>query len=225
VGQISVDVFRLPEDDNRDDIIPFSLDELEKLRQELPERWRPYFDFAVRSGLRPGEQIGLKPEDIDRAKGLLYVQRAITLSEDGKRAEGGTKNKYSRRTIKLTEGMLEALTQQKVIHESFGCEYFFCTPNGCPVHLSNLRRKVWIPALKKVGVRVREVKQTRHTFATIALSCGEDPLWIAKVMGHRDAEMVIKVYSRYVENLRRAEDGSTLDAMLSALEVGKGRNE
>ena len=60
---------------------------------------------------------------------------------------------------------------------------------------------------------MRGIKQTRHTFATVALSCGENPLWIAKVMGHRDAEMVIKVYSRYVENLRGTEDGSTLDAI------------
>lgn len=217
---------RLPEDDKRDDIFPFSLDEQEKLRRELPEHWIPYFDFAIRSGLRPGEQIGLKPRDIDWTRRLLHVQRAITLSEDGKRVEGSTKNKYSRRTIRLTAGMLETLTQQKAIHDRLGCEYFFCTPKGCPVHLSNLRKNVWIPALKRAGVKVREVKQTRHTFATIALSCGENPLWIAKVMGHRDAEMVIKVYSRYLENFRGTEDGSTLDAMLQqTLEGSKSRDE
>jgi integrase len=155
----------------------------------------------------------LKPDDIDWAKRLLYVRRAITLDETGKRVEGNTKNKYSRRTIKLTTAMFEALKQQKEIHVRLGCEYFFCTPKGFPVHLSNLRKMVRIPALKRAGVKVREIKLTRHTFAAIALSCGENPLWIAKIMGHRDAEMVIKVYSRYVKNLRGTEDGSTLDAM------------
>jgi integrase len=204
---------RLPEDERRNDIFPFSLEEQKKLRRELPDHWRPYFDFAIRSGLRPGEQIGLKPDDIDWTRGLLYVDRAITLNEDGRRTEGNTKNKYSRRKIRLTEGMFEPLKEQKKIHDALGCEYFFCTPNSCEVHLSNLRRKTWIPALKRAGVKLREMKQTRHTFATVALSCGENPLWIAQVMGHRDAEIVIKVYSRYVENLRGMEDGSFLDAM------------
>jgi integrase len=204
---------RLPEDERRDDICPFSLEEQKKVRRSLPDHWKPYFDFAIRSGLRPGEQIALKPGDIDWTRGLLDVDRAVTLNEDGKRTEGNTQNKYSRRKIKLTAGMLEPLKEQKENHDQFGCEYFFCTPNGCAVHLSNLRKKVWIPALKRAGVKVREIKQTRHTFATAALSCGENPLWIAKVMGHRDADMVIKVYSRYVENIRGTEDGSSLDAM------------
>ena len=209
---------RLPEDERRDDIFPFSLEEQKKLRLELPDHWKPYFDFALRSGLRPGEQIALKPTDIDWVRGLLYVERAITLDEDGRRTEGNTKNKYSRRKIRLTEGMAKALKEQKKIHDPLGCEYFFCTPNGCAVHLSNLRRKAWIPALKRSGVKLREMKQTRHTFATVALSCGENPLWVAKVMGHRDAEMVIKVYSRYVENLRGMEDGSTVDAIFRRVE-------
>jgi integrase len=204
---------RLPETERRNEIFPFSMEEQEKLLRELPVHWRSYYEFAFRSGLRPGEQIGLKPEDIDWSRGLLYVERAITLDEHGKRFEGNAKNKYSRRKIKLTGGMLGPLKEQKLIHDALGCEYFFCTSNGCAIHLSNLRRKVWVPALKKAGVKVREMKQTRHTFATLALSCGENPLWIAQVMGHRDAEMVIKVYSRYVENLRGMEDGSFLDAM------------
>ena len=217
---------RLPEEDRREDIFPFSLEEQEKVRQNLPDHWRPYFDFAIRSGLRPGEQIALKAEDIDWTRKLLHVNRAITLGEDGKRVEGNTKNKYSRRTIKLTPGILEALEEQRKIHERFDCKYFFCTPNGCPVHLSNMRRKVWIPALKSAGIKVREIKQTRHTFATVALSCGENPLWIARVMGHRDAEMVIKVYSRYVENLRGSEDGSALDTMFQRKhEVAESKGE
>ena len=57
------------------------------------------------------------------------------------------------------------------------------------------------------------MRQTRHTFATMALSYGENPLWIARVMGHRDIEMIIKVYTRYVANSKGAEDGSFLNAI------------
>lgn len=204
---------RLPEEDASEKIFPFSIEEQHALRGKLEDHWKPYFDFAFRAGLSPGEQIGLKPEDIDWSRGLLHIRRAITLDKKGKRAEGDTKNKYRRRTIKLTPAMLEALTDQKKIQERFQSEYFFCSPQGKPVHLSNARRRAWIPALKRAGLAIREMKQTRHTFATVALSCGENPLWIAKVMGHRNAEMIIKVYSKYVENIRGTEDGSIMSCI------------
>jgi integrase len=44
------------------------------------------------------------------------------------------------------------------------------------------------------------MKQTRHSFGTYHLSKGTNPLKIAKVMGHRDAEMVLKVYGKYIDD-------------------------
>jgi len=144
---------------------------------------------------------------------VLNVRRAITVDADGKRIEGVTKNRYSRRSIRLTPAMREPLDEQRRIAAGFNCEYLFCTPNGHPVHRSNLRRNVWIPTLKRAGLIFREMKQTRHTFATLALSLGENPLWIAKVMGHRDTEMIIRVYSKYVEDVRGTRDGSIMNAI------------
>ena len=63
------------------------------------------------------------------------------------------------------------------------------------------------------NIQFREMKQTRHSFATITLSCGENPLWIAKTMGHRDTSMIIKVYGKYVENASGSEDGAMLNAV------------
>ncbi len=67
--------------------------------------------------------------------------------------------------------------------------------------------------MKKAGLKYREIKQTRHSFATNALSCGESPLWIAKVMGHRDTDMIIRVYGKYIENASGFKDGTNLDAI------------
>lgn len=213
---------RLPEEDAIEKIFPFSIEEQQKLREKLPDHWRPYFDFAFRTGLRPGEQIGLKPDDIDWDKGLLHVRRAITLDGQGKRIEGNAKNKYSRRTVKLTTAMRQALEAQRVIYRTTGGEYLFCTPKGCPVHLSNLRKKVWIPTLEAAEIPFREMKQTRHTFATMGLSYGENPLWIARVMGHRNTEMVVKVYSRYVENAKGTEDGAILTRIYEGMNGRQG---
>ena len=213
---------KLPEDDPYQKILPFSTDEQGSLVAELSDHWKPYFQFAFRSGLRQGEQIGLKPGDIDWEKGLLRIRRALTLDEQGRIIEGPTKNRYSRRTIKLTKSMLEPLNAQKEIHDRFQCEYFFCTSQGSRIHPSNVRQRVWLPALKKAGCQIREMKQTRHSFATVALSCGENPLWIAKVMGHRNTDMIIKVYSRYIEDGSGSPDGARLD---KAFQGAKGKDK
>jgi len=144
------------------------------------------------------------------------------LDEEGQRIEGGTKNQYSRREIELTPAMFEALKAQKAIHHTLGCEYLFCTPNGCPVHLSNLRRKVWIPTLKEAGLIVRALKQTRHTFATLALGCGEDPNWIASVMGHCDTQMIFKHYTRYVKGATGVSNGTSVNAVFQETKVESG---
>ena len=202
-----------PEGNAYDEIFPFSMDEQSKISVSLPDHWKPYFDAAFKIGLRQGEQNAIKPNDIDWLNGLLHIRRAITLDKNGKFVEGGTKNRYSKRLIKLIPIMIQALKAQKKIYDQFKCEYFFCSTNGERVDPSNLRRRIWIPSLKKADVKLREMKQTRHSFATNALSCGENPLWIAKVMGHRDTNMIIKVYSKFIENAAGFKDGTNLNAI------------
>ena len=80
-----------------------------------------------------------------------------------------------------------------------------------PSQATGNRILIWIPALKKAGLDYREMKQTRHSFATNALSCDENPLWIARVMGHRDTDMIIRVYGKYIENFNGTQDGSHLN--------------
>jgi len=45
----------------------------------------------------------------------------------------------------------------------------------------------------------------------VALSCGENPLWVAGVMGHRNTEMIIKVYGKFIEDAGSSKDGSSLN--------------
>ena len=108
--------------------------------------------------------------------------------------------------------MIDALKLQKKIYDQFKGEYFFCSTTGNRINTSYLRKRVWRPTLKKAGLDYREMKQTRHSFATNALISGENPLWIAKVMGHRDTDMIIRVYSKYIEDAGDQKDGNNFDA-------------
>lgn len=202
---------RLPGNDPYEDLFPFSLDEQHKIIQNLADHWKPYFDTAFKIGLRQGEQIAIRSDDIDWERDLLHIKRAITRDENGKIMIGRTKNKYSRRTIRLIPVMRSALEEQKRIYDKIQGDFFFSSPTGAMVDTSNLQKRVWKPALEKAGIDYREMKQTRHSFATNALSCGENPLWIARSMGHRDTDMIIRVYGKYIENFNGTPDGNNLN--------------
>jgi integrase len=192
------------------------------VHEALPEHWKPFFDFAVSSGLRPGELIALKPQDIDWDTKFLKVERAMTTDIDGHPMEGETKNECSDREFALTPPMLVALEAQKAIHDRLGCEYFFCTPSGTQVDLSNFREDVWIPALKKAGVKVRAFKQARHTFATLAIASSEDLLWIASIMGHANTQMIHRHYAKFVKNATGVVNGTRMTAVFEAANGNSG---
>ena len=116
---------------------------------------------------------------------------------------GKTRNRYSRRTVRLIPVMRGALEAQKK-YMTLSKDFFFSSPTKAMVDNSYLRRRIWIPALKKAGLDYREMKQTRHSFATNTLSCDNNPLWIARVMGLLDTDMIIGVYGKYIENFNGA---------------------
>lgn len=114
-----------PKKDSYESLSPFSLEEQNAIITSLPDHWKPYFLFAFSVGLRQGEQIGIKPGDINWDDKTLKISRAITRDENGKFIMGNTKNRHSRRTINLIPAMLEALEMQDTIYKQFRKEYFF----------------------------------------------------------------------------------------------------
>ncbi len=189
-------------------IQPFTLNEQQKIIENLPDFWKPFFLFAFLTGLRQSEQIALKPIDIDWEQNIIYIRRAISRNEFRYPVEAKTKNDSSERILYLNPQMIKVLEQQKVTCEQFKSEYFFCSEIGTRIDPSNLRKNIWIPTLSKAGVTYRDMRQTRHSFATIAMSCGENPLWIAQFLGHQNTDMVIRVYSKYVGNILGKSDGA-----------------
>lgn len=203
--------------DSKYKIMPFSKSEQDRLIEAMPDHWKPYFRFAFCSGLRPSEQISIKPQDIDWEKQTLNICRAMTLDENGKKVMGSTKNESSQRIIFLTPSMLNCLVDQSKIHDRFKCNYFFCTNQGSQIDLANLRRRVWEPALKLAKL-VPEVKedekpitrqmvQTRHSFATNAINDGEKFSHIAEVMGHVDIQMITKIYYQQIKEAKKVMMG------------------
>lgn len=186
-----------------EDIDPFSLSEQEKFLRTVHPYWRPYVDFAFSSGLSPGEQDALFTLHVDMQRKTVSVIQAVTLDEDGNKVIDGPKNEFRNRTIKMNNRMLSAVKAQLRLRKKFNIvsESFFCMPDGDLVNRSWLTKNIWKPALKAAHVKYRPLKQSRHTYAILHRSKGEDPLEIAKTMGHCDTIMLEKVYTKYKEKI------------------------
>ena len=89
----------------------------------------------------------------------------------------------------------------------------FCNSEGEPLDQNNVTKRVWYPLLRHLGMKKRRPYQTRHTAATLFLASGENPEWVARVLGHSSTEMLFKVYSRYIPNLTR-QDGSAFERLV-----------
>jgi integrase len=196
--------------DSEDAIDPFTADEQSLILAALKEpQYLNLIEFAFWTGLRTSELVALLWSDIDWVKGTVRVSKAKT--QKAKEAEK-PKTRRSVRDVKLLQPALDALKKQK-------CHSFLI---GAPIFLNPLnnnqpwrgdrriRENVWIPALKRAGVRYRNPYQTRHTYASMMLTAGESPIWLAGQMGHADTSMIFRRYGKWIQS---KDDGAGTKAV------------
>jgi len=195
-------------------IQPFTLEEWAVLKEHFPAWFRPYFEFAVHTGLRTSEQVALKWSAVDDQ--FIHIE----LSRVRNREKQDLKTPESNRRIEIRPSMQQILDVQKEQAARFQSEYVFVNTKGVPCVQDSLRG-VWVRAMEKSGLTFRRMYETRHTFASWALFKGETPEWVARTLGHVDTTMVFNTYSRYIPNMTR-RDGSALEEMFSGDTNEKG---
>ncbi len=181
-------------------IQPLTFEEKARFVRALPIKWRPYFEVAFGTGLRPSEQLALKWDRIDWKRKKAEIVEGW---RDGEVTALKVVSAY--REVDLLPPVLRALRTHRLV--AGGSELVFPNSRGAYMRLDNLRHRVWYPALLKAKLAQRDLYTTRHTFATHALAAGEDPGWVAKMLGHTTLQMIFTTYYRYLPNLTR-RDGS-----------------
>lgn len=198
----------------RQDISPFTLDEVNLILKTVRADYRDYFIVRFFTGMRTGEIHGLKWKYIDFKNRQILIRETLV----GDEMEEEAKTDLSIREIFMSDVVYEALMRQREVTLK-NSDFVFCNALGNPLNLNNITNRVWYPLLRHLGFELRRPYTTRHTAATLWLAAGENPEWIARQMGHATTEMLFRVYSRYVPNLTR-NDGSAFNRLLSgAVEI------
>lgn len=179
-----------------DGIDPFSAEEQSLILAAAEGQFRNLIQFALWTGLRTSELVGLNWDDIDWVRGEVFVRRAVTQKSKSPEVP---KTKSSVRRVKLLPSALGALAAQKP-HTYLKGEEVFQDPRYGERWSGDypIREVFWMRVLKKAKVRYRNPYQTRHTFASMMLSAGENPWWVARQMGHASLTMLERNYGRWM---------------------------
>ena len=165
------------------------------------KQWENLFRFAIQTGLRSSELLALTWQDIDFIGKTAYVRSASVVG-----VIKGTKTKAGTRKVELSDEAMIAITDQKPFTFMKDSMIFEDPKTNKPwASADAIRKKAWVPTLRKAGIRYRNPYQTRHTFATSHISRGANLFWLASQMGHKGPEMLFRHYGRYLKEY----DGNT----------------
>ena len=173
------------------------------------DRFEPLYVLAITTGLRRGELLGLRWEDVDLERGTLRVGRSL-VREEGRHTVGETKTRRGRRQINLTPRTVHALKahRKRQLEERMRLAetykdrgLVFSTSVGTPVNPENLVNRSFKPLLKKAGLPEIRFHNLRHTCATLLLSRGIYPKLVQELLGHATIAMTLDTYSHYLPSM------------------------
>lgn len=166
-----------------------------------------YLDLAT--GLRRGELLGLKWEDIDLENGIIHVRRQVA-RVNGEVREMPLKTKNSYRSISISQDAVALLKGMKAKQV---CDYVFPSASGGPISpdsVNNMLHRV----LQRAGLPSIRFHDLRHTFATLALQNGVDIKTVSGMLGHFSAGFTLDTYA-HITTAAQKEAANTMGNILS----------
>ncbi len=177
------------------------------------------FRFVLQTGLRTGELVGLKWDDIDFEKKTITISRTMEFRyKVGEWRVGPPKSKSGYRTIPLTDEAIRILKAQKeknskikVINMEWADQVFLCK-KGEPVKNSTYDTALF-KICDKIGIKNFSMHVLRHTFATRCIEAGMMPKTLQKILGHSNIGITMNLYVHITEDEKRKEINLVSDAL------------
>ena len=173
------------------------------------DRLEALYVVAIATGLRQGELLALKWEDVELENGIIRVKRTLTRT-GGKYTVGPPKSNRSR-SVGLTKRAVEALRTHLSLQleemERIGSLYqpgglVFANNSGGTINPSNLRQRSLAPLLKKAGLPHIRFHDLRHTCATLLLSRNVNPKIVSEMLGHASIAITLNTYSHVLPTMQ-----------------------
>jgi integrase len=196
------------------------------LKASRGERLEALYVLAVHCGLREGELLALRWEDVDLdvPKPALLVRRTLTRGEKGRGWVVGASTKSGKgRRVRLTRQAVVALKdhRKRQLEERMRLAglwqdqgLVFPNETGSLFNPSNLRNRSFKRIKTRSGVREDlRFHDLRHTCATLLLREGVNAKVVSEMLGHASITITLNTYSHVLPDMQ----DSAVDAMEAAL--------
>jgi integrase len=193
------------------------------------DRLYALFYVALGTGLRRGELLGLRWQDVDLNEGRLTVRQEIVRKSKGTLVKA-PKTEKSRATISLSRGVVEVLKKHKARQAQerllMGDQYHdsglvFTTFEGKPLDPSYISGDYFGKLIEKAKVRKINFHALRHTHATILASQGVPLKVVSERLRHSSVAITGDIYSHVFAQM----DREAADSFDAAMQAAKGRRQ
>ena len=206
----------------REEMRPLSAEQVKVLLEVARgDRLEALYVLAIHTGLRQGELLGLKWEDVDLESGTLRVRRTLVTAKGGP-VLTAPKTKGSRRSVKLTQGAVEAL-RSHLKHQLQEIDragslwrengLMFASESGEPLDRRYLTSCRYKALLKRAELPMIRFHDLRHTCATLLLSKNVNPKIVSEMLGHASIAITLDTYSHVLPNMRDQAAAAMEDAL------------
>ncbi len=184
---------------------------------------------AILTGMRQGELLGLRWQDVDFTLGTASVQQTF-YRLGGQQVFKEPKSAKARRAVALPPVLVEELRglreEQAERQRLLGPEYedhslLFCQADGKPLHARNIVRGDFRRVTERVGVLHIRFHDLRHTHASHLLQQGVNPKVVQERLGHATPAFTLHVYGHVLPGMQE-EAARVFEArLLGGLEAGR----
>lgn len=207
-----------------------TIDEQKAFIKELEKDYDEYTDIfyiAIYTGMRVGEILALKKEDIDFNNNLIHIKRTLTKDANGKVVLGKTTKTYSgTRSIPITKLFANNLKNcynnsndllftknNKLILPSTINTHFKKICKNADIKVINTKKKKNKEDEKTVNLKSSQVNthMLRHTYATRCIESGMSAVVLSKLLGHKDIEVTLNTYTSVFNKFKEDEMQKYLD--------------
>jgi len=209
---------------------------IQQIRQFLAvtrgHRQEALFILALATGMRRGELLGLKWQDIDLERGTLQVRRILTRIPGklpGKGfEEAEPKTDKGRRSIVLPSFAVEALRQHRLRQREAKLkagpawrdhDYVFCTPIGTHLNPTRDVLDVLKSFLKQAGLPDIRFHDLRHSSATMLLGMKVHPKIVQEILGHSQIAITMDIYSHILPTMQEEAMNKLNDVLQGELAI------
>jgi integrase len=200
----------------RFEIQPLNIQQIHQLLAAARgHRLEALFILALATGMRRGELLALKWQDLDLEQGILQVRRILTRIPSklpGKGfEESEPKTDKGRRSIVIPPFVVEALKQHRIrqleakLKAGQGWQdhdYVFCTSIGTHLNPTKDVLNVLKSLLAKAGLPDIRFHDLRHSSATLLLSMKVHPKIVQEILGHSQISMTMDIYSHVLPTMQ-----------------------